>query len=82
MAIHNAVLDGGDRDAYTGEKLDWFLISTYDNEKNKEQGAALRRDSPCSPPSTTLATSQGAPISGSLAGAPMTQKVSSIWPTS
>ncbi|MCH7666911.1 MAG: hypothetical protein IH936_13415 [Acidobacteria bacterium] len=44
MAIHNAVLDGGDRDAYTGEKLDWSLISTYDNKGVQEAGAGLQED--------------------------------------
>ena len=35
-AIHAAVSDGGDRDAYTGEPLDWGLIRTYDNDKSKQ----------------------------------------------
>jgi len=30
-AIHKAVLDSGGKDAYTGEELDWNLISTYNN---------------------------------------------------
>jgi hypothetical protein len=30
-AIHEAVLNGGDRDAYTGKPLRWDLIGTYDN---------------------------------------------------
>ena len=33
--IHQAVQDGGDRDYYTGQLLDWDLISTYDNELSK-----------------------------------------------
>ena len=34
-AIHAAVLVSGGKDAYTGEKLDWGLISTYNNEDSK-----------------------------------------------
>ncbi len=35
-AIHAAVLQSNGRDAYTGEDLDWKLISTYENSKSKE----------------------------------------------
>jgi hypothetical protein len=34
-AIHKAVREGGDLDAYTGRPLDWKLIRTYDNERSK-----------------------------------------------
>ncbi|MFG6490525.1 hypothetical protein ACG04R_27930 [Roseateles sp. BYS78W] len=34
-AIHAAVVLSGGRDAYTGEQLDWHLISTYDNDESK-----------------------------------------------
>lgn len=34
-AIHKAVLNGGQFDAYTGEALDWTLISKYDNADSK-----------------------------------------------
>lgn len=34
-AIHAAVLLSGGNDAYTGERLDWELISTYNNEDSK-----------------------------------------------
>jgi hypothetical protein len=33
--IHEAVLRSNGRDAYTGEELDWSLISKYDNEESK-----------------------------------------------
>jgi hypothetical protein len=33
--IHAAVCSRGDLDFYTGEPLDWSLISTYDNESSK-----------------------------------------------
>jgi hypothetical protein len=35
-AIHKAVCDGGDRDAYTGRQLRWDLIRIYNNEKSKQ----------------------------------------------
>lgn len=34
-AIHAAVLVSGGLDAYTGEKLRWDLISTYDNDESR-----------------------------------------------
>lgn len=33
--IHHAVCASGGIDAYTGEQLDWSLISTYDNAESK-----------------------------------------------
>ena len=35
-AIHLAVCESDGRDFYTGEELDWTLISTYNNEESKE----------------------------------------------
>ncbi|WP_205630901.1 hypothetical protein [[Enterobacter] lignolyticus] len=35
-AIHEAVLRSDGKDAYTGEDLNWSLISTYDNDKSRE----------------------------------------------
>ena len=37
-AIHQAVLASKGLDVYTGEKLDWTLISQYDNEQSKQDG--------------------------------------------
>lgn len=34
-AVHEAVVQSGGRDAYTGEALDWHLISQYDNDESK-----------------------------------------------
>ncbi len=34
-AIHQAVVVSNGRDAYTGEPLEWGLISTYDNDASK-----------------------------------------------
>jgi hypothetical protein len=34
-AIHKAVCDGGDLDAYTGRPLRWDLIRKYDNAESK-----------------------------------------------
>jgi len=35
-AIHKAVCSGGDRDFYTGEPLDWSIISKYRNKDSTE----------------------------------------------
>lgn len=35
-AIHQAVVMSEGRDAYTGEQLDWHLVSTYSNEASSE----------------------------------------------
>ena len=43
-AIHRAVLDGGERDAYTGEPLNWALISTYDSDKSKRGGRVYKKE--------------------------------------
>jgi hypothetical protein len=36
--IHEAVLNGGERDPYTGEALAWELISTWDTNKLQPDG--------------------------------------------
>lgn len=33
--IHQAVLRSGGKDAYTGEELDWSLLSKYNNDESK-----------------------------------------------
>jgi hypothetical protein len=38
VAIHLAVIDSGGRDSYTGEELDWSIISKYDNDASQENG--------------------------------------------
>lgn len=38
MAIHRAVIHCGGHDHYTGEALDWSLLSQYSNEESKAQG--------------------------------------------
>lgn len=43
-AIHQAVLTGGDRDAYTGLALRWDLISRYNNEDAKQRGRAYKKE--------------------------------------
>ena len=42
-AIHAAVQESGGRDAYTGEALDWSLISQYDNDESKESGRNYKK---------------------------------------
>lgn len=41
-AIHLAVVNSNGCDAYTGEELDWSLISKYDNDSSKDQGRAYK----------------------------------------
>ncbi|MER9330147.1 hypothetical protein [Mesorhizobium sp. M0488] len=41
-AIHKAVIFSEGRDIYTGEQLDWALISTYDNERSKGERRAYK----------------------------------------
>jgi len=43
IAIHKAVCDSKGKDAYTNEKLDWSLLSKYDNEKSKEHGRKYKK---------------------------------------
>lgn len=37
-SIHQAVIQSGGRDTYTGEELDWSLLSQYDNDQSKGHG--------------------------------------------
>jgi hypothetical protein len=37
-AIHKAVIESNGLDAYTGEHLDWELISKYNNDESKMDG--------------------------------------------
>lgn len=38
VAIHRAVCASEGNDTYTGERLDWTLISKYDNDASKKDG--------------------------------------------
>ena len=40
--IQEAVIRSGGKDAYTGETLDWSLLSTWDNKKAKEHGSSYK----------------------------------------
>ena len=42
-AIHLAVSSCKGIDAYTGEALDWTLLSQYDNEQSKQHGRHYKR---------------------------------------
>ena len=44
VAIHAAVIESYGCDAYTGEKLDWSLLSQYDNDASQEQGRHYKHD--------------------------------------
>ncbi len=37
MAIHQAVIDSTGKDHYTGEPLNWTLLSRYNNDESKEK---------------------------------------------
>lgn len=41
--IHAAVCSSGHLDFYTGETLDWSLVSTYDNESSKSGRAKYKK---------------------------------------
>jgi hypothetical protein len=43
QAIHAAVIESDGRDYYTGEELDWGLISTYNNDESKERRRAYKK---------------------------------------
>ena len=44
MRIHAAVIRSDGKDAYTGEALDWSLLSTWDNDKAKEHGSRYKSE--------------------------------------
>lgn len=43
LAIHLAVQQSQGRDAYTGEALNWTLISQYDNEESRHLGREYKK---------------------------------------
>ena len=43
IAIHNAVIECNGFDSYTNEKLDWTLISTYNNKESKQYGRIYKK---------------------------------------
>ena len=43
MAIHKAVKISKGKDAYTNEKLDWSLLSQYDNAASRKDGRAYKK---------------------------------------
>ncbi len=43
IAIHKAVCESEGKDAYTEERLDWSLISKYDNEQSKKYGRKYKK---------------------------------------
>jgi len=43
IAIHKAVCESKGIDAYTNEKLDWSLLSKYDNEQSKKHGRKYKK---------------------------------------
>jgi len=43
IAIHKAVCESNGNDAYTGEPLDWSLLSKYDNAESKMHGRVYKK---------------------------------------
>ena len=43
VAIHKAVCESNGNDVYTGEALDWSLLSQYDNVESKKHGREYKR---------------------------------------
>lgn len=43
IAIHQAVCESNGKDAYTGEALDWTLLSQYNNQQSKEHGRHYKK---------------------------------------
>lgn len=43
QAIHQAVLESDGRDFYTRERLEWSLLSKYDNRDSRREGGAYKR---------------------------------------
>ena len=44
LLIHQAVTSSNGNDAYTGEALDWSLLSKWDNNKAKEYGSKYKSE--------------------------------------
>jgi hypothetical protein len=44
ILIHEAVIRSEGKDAYTGETLDWSLLSTWNNDKAKEHGSRYKSE--------------------------------------
>lgn len=43
IEIHRAVGESSGIDSYTGEQLDWSLLSLYDNEESKKHGRQYKK---------------------------------------
>lgn len=60
-AIHNAVKDHGDHDFYTGEALNWRLISQWNNEASTVNGREYKQQFALLPTVDHLDDGKGAP---------------------
>ena len=72
--IHEAVRQSQGKDAYTGEELDWHLISTYDNEKSKKEGIPYKASLGLLPTIDHVLRKNQKRISKSVHGVPMMLK--------
>ncbi len=60
-AIHSAVIESQGKDAYTGEILNWKLISQYDNKSSKKGGRSYRHKFALLPTVDHVGDGMGAP---------------------
>jgi hypothetical protein len=44
VQIHDAVVRSNGKDAYTGEALDWSLLSKWNNEKASKEGSRYKKE--------------------------------------
>lgn len=61
QAIHAAVVASNGNDAYTGEQLNWSLISQYDNDESKSRGRAYKKELAALPTVDHIGDGLGAP---------------------
>lgn len=61
QAIHAAVVASNGNDAYTGEQLNWSLISQYDNNESKSRGRAYKKELAALPTVDHIGDGLGAP---------------------
>lgn len=78
-AIHAAVVVSGGRDAYTGEQLDWKLISNYKNEDSKAGRHSYKSGLPYCRLWTTSPLRQLKRAFAFAVGAPMMPRTISRW---
>ena len=61
LAMHRAVAQNRGHDAYTGEDLDWALISEYDNDQSRSHGRSYKHEFALLPTVDHVGDGTGAP---------------------